>query len=273
MKKCLGFLFLFCPLLLAAQNTCVVNNQAFQSGELLTYRIDYNWGAVWLETGEVSFNTTLIDLNNTKIFHFIGAGTTYKKYDWFFKVRDRYESYADTLTLKPLRFIRDVSEGRNSAKDDYVFNSRKGKIYTAEERNKKPVKLDSIKLRSCTNDVLTAIFYARCLDFSLYKAGDTIPITFVLDGKIYPSYMRYIGKEVINTELFGMVRCIKFCPKLLEGTIFKAGEEMTVWATDDENKIPIYVKTPITVGFIKVYLIKYSGLRNKMNCIIPKATK
>ncbi len=271
MKNYLSYLLLLLPIVSGAQNSCTVNNTSFQSGEYLSYRIDYNWGAVWLETGEVSFTTTLIDLNNTKVFHFIGAGTTYKKYDWFFKVRDRYESYADTLTLKPLRFIRDVNEGRNFAKDDYVFNPRKGKIYTSEERNKKSVKLDSIKLKPCTNDVLTAIFYARCLDFSLYKSGDTIPITFVLDGKIYPSYMRYIGKEVINTELFGPVRCIKFCPKLLEGTIFRAGEEMTVWATDDENKIPVYVKTPITVGYIKVQLIKYSGLRHKINCIVPKA--
>lgn len=271
MKKCLGFLLLFFSLLSAAQNTCTVNNQAFQSGEYLSYRIDYNWGAVWLETGEVSFTTTLIDLNNTKVFHFIGDGKTYKKYDWFFKVRDKYESYADTLTLKPLRFTRNVNEGRNSAQDDYVFNFKKNKIYTFEARNKKPVKLDSIKLKSCTNDVLTAIFYSRCLDFSLYKSGDTIPITFVLDGKIYPSYMRYIGKEIINTELFGPIRCIKFCPKLLEGTIFRSGEEMTVWATDDENKIPVYVKTPITVGYIKVHLIKYSGLRNKINCLVPKA--
>ena len=137
-------------------------------------------------------------------------------------------------------------------------------------RNKKPLKLDSIKLRSCTNDVLTAIYYSRCLNFSLYKPNDTIPITFVLDGTIYPSYIRYKGKEVINTELLGSVRCIKFSPKLLEGTIFKGGEGMTVWATDDENKIPIYVETPIIVGYIKVKLIQYSGLRNKIDCRVSK---
>ncbi len=269
MKKCFNFLFLFFPFTIAAQNNCVVNNQSFQSDEQLFYKIYYNWGAIWLETGEANFTATLIDLNNTKVYHFVGFGATFPKYDWFFKVRDKYESYADTLTLKPLRFIREVNEGSYFAHDDYVFNSKKSKIYTAELRNKKSLKLDSMKLQACTNDVLTAISYARCLDFSLYKPNDTIPITFVLDGKTYPSYMRYVGKEIIKTELFGTIRCIKFCPKLIDGTIFKSGEAMTVWATDDKNKIPVYVETSITVGSIKVKLIKFSGLRNKIDCVIP----
>jgi hypothetical protein len=270
MMKKIKYILLFLPFTIAAQNNCKVNNQSFQSNEQLTYTIYYNWGVIWLETGEVNFTTTLVDLNDIKVFHFIGSGATYPKYDWFFKVRDKYESYADTSTLKPLRFIREVNEGSNFAHDDYVFNSKKNKIYTAELRNKKPLKLDSMQLQACTNDVLTAIAYARCLDFSLYKPNDTIPITFVLDGKTYPSYMRYVGKEIINTELFGRIRCIKFCPKLIDGTIFKAGEAMTVWATDDKNKIPVYIEASITVGYIKVKLIKHSGLRNKIDCFVPK---
>jgi hypothetical protein len=270
MKKYVYSLCLFLHFPLVAQDKCPVKNQSFQPNELLTYEIFYNWGAIWMETGEVSFKTTLIDLNNTKVYHFSGNGFTYRKFDWFYKVRDQYESFADTLSLKPLRFVREVNEGNSFAHDDYVFNTSKGTIYTAEIRNKKKLKLDSLKLKSCTNDVLTAIYYSRCLDFSLYKPNDTIPITFVLDGIIYPSYMRYKGKEIINTEILGPVRCIKFSPKLLEGTIFKSGEGMTVWATDDENKIPIHVETPITVGSIKVKLIKYSGLRNKIDCRVPK---
>ena len=139
-----------------------------------------------------------------------------------------------------------------------------------EKRNNKPAKLDSINITSCTNDIGTAIYYTRCLDFSKSKKNDTIPITFVLDGKVYYSYIRYLGKEIINSELLGNVRCIKFSPKLVEGTIFKGGEGMVVWVTDDENKIPIYVETPIIVGVIKVKLSGYYGLRNKIDCIISK---
>ena len=257
-------------LIVNAQKNCSVPNQTFQAGEELTYKIYYNWGVIWMEAGESSFSASLSNQNGMSSYHFVGFGASYPKYDWFYKVYDKYESYADTLTLRPSRFIRTVSEGGNFAKDDYVFNPQKNKIYTLESRNKKPSKFDSISITPCTYDVVTAIFHARCFDFSKYKVKDTIPLTFVLDGKLYNSYVRYLGKETIHSDLLGDVRCIKFSPKLVEGTIFKGGEGMVVWVTDDKNKIPVYVETPIVVGTVKVKLDKYVGLRNKIECVMPK---
>jgi hypothetical protein len=251
-----------------AQRSCTVQNKTFSAGESCSYKILYNWGAIWMEAGEATFSTSLETINGKPAYHFTGTGATYSKYDWFYKVRDKYESWADTLTLKPLRFRRDAHEGGNHTFDDYVFDQKKKKVFTSEKRGKKPSRLDSINITSCTNDVMTAIFYARCLDFSSYKSNDTIPITFVLDGKVYPSYVRYLGKETIKNDVLGTVRCIKFRPKLIEGTLFKGGEGMTVWVTDDMNRMPVYVETPIVVGTVKVHLFKYSGLRNKIEAIV-----
>lgn len=77
---------------------------------------------------------------------------------------------------------------------------------------------------------------------------------------------------MITSELLGKVRCIKFRPKLVEGTIFKGGEDMTVWVTDDDNKIPVYVETPIIVGTVKVKLFSYSNLKYKLNCVVENKT-
>ena len=263
-------LFFTLPIILNAQKNCEVKNQAFQAGERLNYKIDYNWGFIWMSTGEANFSSVLSDLNGKKVLHFSCLGTTYPQYDWFYKVYDIYESYVDSVTLKPLRFNRVVNEGSNYAKDDYVFNHQKNKVYTSEKRNKKPVKLDSTSITACTDDLLAAIYHTRCLDFSIYKPKDTIPVIFVLDSKVYFSNIRYLGKETIHSELLGDVRCIKFSPKLIEGTIFKSGEGMTVWVTDDKNKVPVYIETPIIVGTVKVKLSAYSGLRNKIDCLIQK---
>lgn len=268
MKSLLTYLFMFFASLSIAQKDCPVNNNTFKAGEKFEYKIYYSWGAIWMAAGEASFSSELTELNNKKVYHFVGLGATYPKYDWFFKVRDRYESYADTFSLKPLRFKREAHEGGSYTFDDYVFDWKKKKVYTAEKRNRKTTKVDSVNITSCTNDVMTAIFYARCLDFSAYKPNDTISITFVLDGKVYPSYIRYLGKETIKTDLLGTVRCIKFRPKLIEGTLFKGGEGMTVWVTDDDNRMPVYVVTPIIVGTVRVHISGYSGLRNKMDCLV-----
>jgi len=259
-----------------AQKVCSVSNTTFKAGEELSYKILYNWGAIWMNAGEAKFSVELSEINKKTVFHFVGLGSTYPKYDWFYKVRDRYESYADTFSLKPLRFKREANEGGSYTFDDYVFLQNKHLVYTTSKRNRKELKKDSIHINSCTNDVMTAIYYARCLEFSKYKSLDTIPITFVLDGKVYPSYIRYIGKEIITSELYGMVRCIKFKQKLIDGTLFKGGEEMTVWVTDDKNKIPVYVETPIVVGSVKAKLYKAENLRSKLDCIVdvkPNSTK
>jgi hypothetical protein len=270
MKKMILLSLLTFQLVVCAQKNCTVNNQAFKAGEEFQYKIYYNWGALWMAAGEASFSASLTNLNGKNMYHFVGLGATYSQYDWFYKVRDKYESYADTSTLRPLRFIREAKEGGSYTYDYYVFNQRQNKVYTSSIRNKTTSKLDSIKITACTNDVMTAIFYARCLDFSLYKPKDTIPITFVLDGALFPSYIRYLGKETIQSDVLGKVKCIKFSPKLIEGTIFKGGEGMIVWVTDDENKMPVYVETPIVIGTIKVKLSKYIGLKNKIDCIVPK---
>lgn len=269
-KTLLASILLLCGMNTNAQKNCSVTNNTFKPGESLTYVINYNWGAIWMTTGDVTFAVSTADMYNSKVYHFTGIGGTYPKYDWFFKVRDKYESFVDTATLKPYRFVREVNEGGNHLKDDYVFNYQKNKVFMLTTKVEKQLKFDSLAIKPCLNDVITEIFYVRCLDFAAHKPNDTIPVSFVLDGEIFNSYVRYMGTEVINNPLLGAVRCIKFKPKLVEGTIFKGGEGMTVWVTDDENKIPIYVETPIIVGTIKVNLSKYEGLRHPIECIIKK---
>jgi hypothetical protein len=110
--------------------------------------------------------------------------------------------------------------------------------------------------------VLTAIYYARNIDYSHCKVNDTISVSLLLDNKLYPIYVRYLGKGQYTSKELGKFNCIKFSPLLVEGTIFRGGEGMIVWATDDQNKVPLYIETPIVIGTVKVQLISCKGLRN-----------
>jgi hypothetical protein len=251
--------------LAAAVSACaqkaVIRNEAFLPGESITYKILYNWGFVWLEAGEVTFRVEQKDYKGKPSYYFSGVGSTFPKYDWIYKVRDKFESWADTGTLKPFRFNRDQKEGPTIIYESAFFSFPKKKVYDVLRINDK-AGIDSVDMPSNTIDVMTAIYYSRCIDFSKYQPRDTIPITLYLENKIYPVYIRYMGKEDHTVEGVGTFHCIKFRPLLIEGTIFKGGENMTVWVTDDKNRIPIYVETPIVVGTVKVYLTKLSGTRN-----------
>lgn len=245
-----------------SQSGCTNKNFAFREDEEMVYAINYNWGFVWLHAGEAVFKTELINQNGKLNYHLSGNGYTYPKYDWFYKVRDTYEAYSDTGLLKSQRFKRNAYEAGNQYSDDYVFNHYKKIIYSSMKRRKAPFVLDSVAFSGCLFDPITAIYHCRNIDFSRYKIQDTIPVTLVLENKIYPVYIRYLGKETIKTDLWGEVKCIKFRAKLISGTLFKEGENMLVWVTDDMNRVPVYVETPIVVGSIKVKLTKIKNLKN-----------
>ncbi len=239
----------------ASERDCSITNNAFKAGEVTTYRVFYNWGLIWVEAGYASFSCELTHYEGKPAYHFEGKGRTYDKYDFIYKVRDQYDSYADTATLRPYRYRRDIDEGGRKMFEDARFSYKRNKIYTVV-RVDKDVRVDSTTLTPCVIDVMTAIFYARCMDFSKCKMNDTIPFNIYLENKCYPIHVRYLGKEVKEVGKLGKIKCIKFTPLLIEGTIFKGGEGMTVWVTDDEKKVPVYVETPILVGKVKVMIAK-----------------
>jgi hypothetical protein len=246
----------------AAQKNCVTQNTAFAPGEELNYKVVYNWGMIWMESAEASFQVSRTVYNGKSCYLFRGAGSTYPKYDWFYKVRDVFEAHVDSESFRPLKFRADIHEGGKKDKHTYLFHPSKKKAYTIINRGSRPAETDTVSVTACTIDVLSAIYYARNIDYSACRVNDTVSISLLLDGQVHAIYVRYLGKEKFSSKELGTYDCIKFSPLLVEGSIFKKGEGMTVWVTDDRNKLPLYIETPIIVGMIKVKLMSYKGLRN-----------
>ncbi len=250
-----------------AQN-CIIQHSPFQGGEQLNYDVYYQLKKVWVQAGKARFSVKDSVVNGQKCFHFEGKGKSLKSYDWFFKVRDHYASLARKRTLVPVRFVRKVNEGGFSLYYDYHFDpeNEKADVYLNPKDTVSHLEID---VPRCSFDVMTAVYYARTLDFTGMKEGDTIPMRFMVDKQIYDVHIRYTGKEVIKTLNKEKYKCIKFRPLLIEGTIFEEGEFMEVYVTDDKNRIPIYVEAQILVGTVKAYItsmkrVKYP-LTSKLN--------
>jgi hypothetical protein len=242
----------------AGEEFCGLRNRSFQAGEKITYKVFYFLAGVYVGAGEAAFNSTLEQLNGKTVYHITGDGSTYSFYDNFFKVRDKYETYIDTNTLQPLKFIRNINEGGYKKYENVTFN----KVTDAAVTN------DGVfKVPACVQDVLSSIYYARNIDFTKMKAGDKIPFSMFLDNQVYNLYVRYMGKEVIRTK-YGKFRAIKFKPLLIKGTIFEGGEKMTVWVSDDANHIPLRIESPISVGSIKVDMMDFRNRRYPLSSLL-----
>ncbi len=242
----------------AQTDFCKISNSSFKDGEQLHFKVFYNMNPLWIHAGNAEFTIKSEMLNQKKIFHITGVGKTVKSYDWFFKVEDKYETLLDQESLLPLRFIRNVNEGGFK-----IFN-----YVNFDHDNGKAVSTNGVfKVPNCVQDVLSAIYFARNIDYNKYKNGDKIPFSLFLDDQVYELYIRYMGKYEISTK-YGKFRAIKIMPLLIKGTIFKGGEKMTVYVSDDANHIPLRIESPILVGSIKVDMMGYANLRHPLSALI-----
>ena len=262
MKKfILALTILLTGFLSHAQNDfCGTQNTSFGTGERLYFKVFYNMGRIWVGAGEATFEARLEMMNGHRVYHITGDGKTLKSYEWFYKVNDRYETFIDAATMLPLKFIRNVNEGGYKIYNNVTFNQNMGQAITTN---------GIFPVPRCVQDVLSAIYYARNIDYNKYHPGDKIPFTMFLDDKVYNLYIRYVGKQQIETR-YGTFNTIKIVPLLIEGTIFKGGEKMAVWVSDDGNHLPVRVDSPILVGSIKVDLMGFDRLRNSLTSLVSK---
>lgn len=230
-----------------------ISHQAFQPGERLTYRLTYGV----FDAGEATLSVlpTKKTVNGRKLWRMRGVGKTVSAFEWFYKVDDLYESYMDADAMVPWVFKRRVDEGGHKINQDYTFFQHKNVVET--EKGQKHDVPDKVQ------DMISAFYFARTLDFSKAKKDQEFLVNIFLDDELFPTKIKYLGKEVIKTRK-GKFRCHKFAPVVIEGRVFEDEDAMRVWITDDENKIPIMAKAKIQVGSIKMHLVQWDNLKNPM---------
>lgn len=228
----------------------VLPNSAFTFGEELNYRVHY--GIINAAKIKLKVDPKVVEINGRETYHLIADGKTLSTFDWMFKVRDRFESYMDMEYMAPIKYFKSVKEDSYSDVDLVFFDHDKKRIKGKKKNMDCP---------AYVQDIIGAAYYARTIDFTTASKGKVYPIDIYLDQEIYNLEFKYVGKETIKSDI-GKVKCIKIKPKAVADRVFKDDESITLWVSDDENKIPIRVEASLAVGSLKIDLTSYSGLRN-----------
>lgn len=255
MTKIFIQLVILIPFVVAAQTTQVdfrkLENHAFKEGEKLTFDVKYGFVTAGIATMEIP---EIKKISGRNSYHVTFEVNTVPSFDWVYKVRDRYETYLDVEGIFPWRFEQHIREGSYSRDFSAFFDQRKGKAKTSE---------GEYDLPRYTHDIVSALYYARTLDYSSMKVDDRIHLQNFYKDKVYDLDVKYLGRETISVEA-GKFDCIIVEPLVKEGGLFKSEGSIVVWLTNDALKIPIKVKTKVVIGSIDAELTKYEGVAGKL---------
>jgi hypothetical protein len=229
--------------------------EAFTVGEWFKFRIHYGLLNAGYATVEVKDAT----LNNKKVFHVVGKGYTTGMSRFFFKVDDLYESYFDKETGIPYQFVRKIDEGGYTKNQEGFFNHSDNKVFVKDYKNKTQKTLEIVKN---AQDILSTFYYLRNYPtIDKLVPGESVAVDMFFDDETTKFKLRFLGREDISTK-FGIVPAMIFRPLVQSGRVFKEEESLTVWVSDDSNKLPLRIKASLAVGSIKADLDSFKGLKH-----------
>ena len=245
---------ILCLLLLTTFGFDNPKESAFGVGEWFKFRIHYGF----VNAGYATLEVKEAVLHNEKVFHLIGKGQTTGISRFFFFFDYLYESYIDEKTYVPYQFLRKINEGGYTKNQEGFFTTQQNKITVKDYKHKTE---KTFAIPKNTQDILSAFYYLR--NFATIddiKPGEYIAIDMFFDEETTKFKLKFIGRENIKTK-FGTVASMIFKPYVFSGRVFKEQESVTVWISDDDNKIPLRIQANLVVGSIKADLESYKGLR------------
>ena len=136
----------------------------------------------------------------------------------------------------------------------------------------KAEQLRTMDISDNSMDAISLYFNMRTVDDKEIKEGFARDLEMVLEDTVRYLKFRYEGREVKKIKNLGKFNTLKFRCKIAtsDGYAFQDGTEFEVWISDDRNKIPLYIKSPIKVGSVQAYLTSYEGLRYPLDSFIKK---
>ncbi|MBW4888605.1 DUF3108 domain-containing protein [Mucilaginibacter sp. HMF5004] len=225
----------------------------FQPGEHLHYKLHY--GLFTAAEADLRLEDSPVKFDGKAAYHIIADGKTNGTFDFFYKVRNRYESFLDINTLLPYQYKENRREGKYRHTDDITFDHDNNKITASK---------GVYPFTGQIFDFPSAYYFARCLDMSRIKVGDKLVFHYFLEDKIETLTITYLGKEVAECSL-GKFECLKFTPSIIPGSIFRKDSKFYLWVTNDKNRIPIRAQAEVILGSLTMELSDAKGLKYPLN--------
>lgn len=250
------YLLIIFWILIGAQFSFAQEKSAFQEGEWFKFEMSYSG---FLKAGNATLEVKESKYKGKPVYHVVGKGWTTGPIKWFFKVKDRYESYFDKTTGLPYKSIRQIDEGGHTKDVEIEFDQSNRKALVINKKHKTE---QTFATEKDVQDMVSAFYYLRNnYKTESIKEGDVVALNMFFDDENYQFRLKFLGRETIETK-FGKVKALMFRPYVMAGRVFKEQESLTMWVSADENKIPLKIKADLRVGSLRTELEAFKGLKH-----------
>jgi hypothetical protein len=217
----------------------------FRAGERLAYEI--SWSDI-VRAGKAVLEVQNEDRHDGKAaFRIVSTAKSSGIVSRFYKVSDTIESCIDADSLSSLSFRLDQRHGKRKKKREMVFDHKKGTVLVMNNG-----KQETYSVPEDVQDALSSLYYLRARHE--FIEGKPILVNVHEDGKTWAVEVHTLGREKLKTVL-GEVNTIKIRTYPRYEGVFQNKGEIFIWLTDDARKIPVLMKSTITIGTIVSTLI------------------
>lgn len=264
MKKLIPVLFLSLMVFsgfVAKDSLRTVKNESFSGGELLKYKIHY--GPITAGEATIDVSPKLHRINGRVTYKATVSGRTTSSFDLFTRVRDTWQTYMDTAALVPHRFYRNIEEGSYRKNETVDFNHYNNTAVVSLKKRSDPRKTSTHTIQENAQDIVSGFYYLRTINYNNMKEGDKFTIPGFLDGENFNLEVTFIGRETVDTKA-GKIRSVKLVPTMPENKLFNGKNAISVYISDDKNKVPVLIQANMFLGYLKVDLYEYKNLKHQM---------
>lgn len=264
MKQAKSFFLTLCLMLamLSAKAQCGFHNDAFKSGEFLSYNLYYNWKFVWVKAGTASFSTVQSNYNGQAAWRGSLITRGNQNVDKMFVLRDTLLCY-NTLNLEPLYYRKGAREGSHYTVDEVFYNYPNGKCHVKQhrQRNNGTHSWEQHTYSDCVYDMMSIFLRARSFNPTGWKKGHDVNFNIADGNSSYPAKLRYEGKVNIKADNGITYRCLKLAYMENEkGEGYK--KIVDFFVTDDQNHIPVRLDMHLRFGSAKAFLTGMKGIKS-----------
>ena len=252
---------------IAAQKTGV-QSSSMNYGESISYDIYFKWGLIMPRAGDAVFSYNKDNSVAGASSRYEMSFKTTKFFDNFFKMRDTLTCYYDNDNR--LIYSRKGSdEGGYYSVDELTFRYEKENVNIHSLRYT-PTRVRIDTTFSATGDVadlLGTAYFMRGIDRNKLQSGDRFPLTVAIGRDLVKIMFIYQSQSIVehgnvkyNTRYFKL--------DIADDAFESTNTSAEVWFGDDDNFIPVKLRSKLKIGYAEIYYNSSSNLAHPLRCRI-----